>query len=629
MLDSFFIYGPPPLGTETGVYQPPLVILSYIVATFASYTALSLAQQLVGASGVQEKRLLHLGGAFAMGAGIWSMHFIGMLSYKMSMVITYDPLLTLLSMLIATGFSYGVLAIITKERLTVIPVLIGAVLLGLGICGMHYTGMAAMQMDGDLYYRPLIFFYSIVIAVVASAGALLMAFTLARRTIRYRYLYQLSAALIMGAAICGMHYTGMAAAVFVPWANCRYDPNQNFTMLAISIAGITGMILLIALGRGIYKKAQTEAQLQNTRALLASIIESSDDAILSKTLNGTITSWNKGAERLFGYSTEEAVGKHISIIIPPELISEDQYIVSELGAGRAIDHLETVRKNKNGRKIDISLTISPIRDAMGKVVGASKIAHDITARKKTEERLAAYTKELEDSNRELDDFAYIASHDLKEPLRGLHNFSRFLLEDYEDKLDDEAKNMLHTIAGLTQRMDGLLSALLHYSRLGRTELSVRETDLNETVRKALDMHSIKIEESGVDVQVHELPSVICDYVRISEVFQNLIGNALKYNDKSERKIEIGSTKNHSDYLGKEVYFVKDNGIGIEKKDFESIFKIFRRLHAQDAYGGGTGSGLTIVKKIIARHGGRIWVESAGKGQGTTFFFTIPSQQTPA
>src|SRR5262245_38085183 len=144
MLDSFFIYGPPPPGTETGVYQSPLVVLSYIVATFASYTALSLAQQLVGASEAKEKRLLHLGGAFAMGAGIWSMHFIGMLSYKMDMVVTYDPGLTLLSMLIATGFSYGVLAIIAKEKHTLLPVLIGAVLLGFGICGMHYTGMAAM-----------------------------------------------------------------------------------------------------------------------------------------------------------------------------------------------------------------------------------------------------------------------------------------------------------------------------------------------------------------------------------------------------------------------------------------------------------------------------------------------------
>lgn len=167
-------------GVEKGVYQPPLIALSYIVASFASYVALSMAQCLVSATGATEKRLFHWVGAFSMGAGIWSMHFIGMLSYKMRMVVEYDPWLTLLSLLIAIAVAYGVLGIVARDRLPFRRLLIGAVLLGFGICAMHYTGMAAMKMDGDLRYMPDIFALSVFIAIAASGTALWIAFKLAR-----------------------------------------------------------------------------------------------------------------------------------------------------------------------------------------------------------------------------------------------------------------------------------------------------------------------------------------------------------------------------------------------------------------------------------------------------------------
>ena len=159
--------------------------------------------------------------------------------------------------------------------------------------------------------------------------------------------------------------------------------------------------------------------------LLAAIVASSDDAIVSKTLDGHINSWNKGAEKLFGYAACEAVGQHIGLIIPPERLEEERHIISQLKKGRQVEHYETSRRHKDGRIIDVALTVSPIEDAAGNITGASTIARDITDRKEAEARLERYMQALERSNKELDDFAYIASHDLKEPLRGIYNHARF------------------------------------------------------------------------------------------------------------------------------------------------------------------------------------------------------------
>ncbi|MBI3440551.1 MAG: MASE1 domain-containing protein [Proteobacteria bacterium] len=260
--------------------------------------------------------------------------------------------------------------------------------------------------------------------------------------------------------------------------------------------------------------------------------------------------------------------------------------------------------------------------ATGLIMGAA-----ITERKEAENNLLRVTRELKRSNQELDDFAYIVSHDLKEPLRGLQNFSQFLLEDYEDKLDTEGKNKLHTISDLTKRLEALLDTLLYYSRLGRTELAVRATDLNDVVRNVIDMLSITLKEKNTTVDIlRKLPVISCDSAHIGEVFQNLIGNALKYNDKPENKIEIGFMTDHLRAPGEVVFFVRDHGIGIQEENLETIFKIFKRLHARDAYGGGTGSGLAIVRKILLQHGGNVWAESKGKNQGTTLFFTIPEKK---
>ena len=236
--------------------------------------------------------------------------------------------------------------------------------------------------------------------------------------------------------------------------------------------------------------------------------------------------------------------------------------------------------------------------------------------------LREYAGKLEMSNRDLDDFAHIASHDLKEPLRGLYNYADFLYEDYYDVLDEKGREKLETLQKLSRRMESLVESLLEYSRLSRVDLTVERTNLNEIIRDVVETQSIWLEENNAHVSiVKELPSVVCDPVRVAEVFRNLITNAVKYNDKPEKCIEIDFMVGSGEWNDVPIFCVKDNGIGLAEEHKEQIFKIFRRLHGRDQYGGGTGAGLTIVWKIIERHGGRIWVKSK-KDEGTTFFFTL-------
>lgn len=251
------------------------------------------------------------------------------------------------------------------------------------------------------------------------------------------------------------------------------------------------------------------------------------------------------------------------------------------------------------------------------------LRQELAERQRAEEELAQRNAELQRSNQDLDDFAYIASHDLKEPLRGIHNFSTFLLEDYADKLDEDGRSKLETLIRLTRRMEDLIDSLLHFSRTGRADLEVNDVDLNEVVGEVVENIGINLKENRVEVRIpRPLPTARCDRVRVRELYHNLIVNAMKYNDKPEKWIEIGYQENGAD--SPPALYVRDNGIGIQEKHYDSIFRIFKRLHARDKFGGGTGAGLTIVKKIVERHDGKIWVDSA-YGQGTTIFFTLEKE----
>ena len=308
-------------------------------------------------------------------------------------------------------------------------------------------------------------------------------------------------------------------------------------------------------------------------------------------------------------------------------------ILDLAGTARAVSERQDYSIRARKRSSD---ELGHLVDAFNEMLGQiqERDSELLRAKEDLEERVRERTRELErrneelyQSNKELDDFAYIASHDLKEPLRGIHNFSSFLIEDYAGKLDDEGRSKLDTLMRLTRRMETLIDSLLQFSRLGRVDLAIDQVDLNEIVAEVLESLAITLQESGTQVRIpRKLPTVRADRARVGEIFYNLIVNAVKYNDKPEKWIEIGAlVEEGSESDGNPpVFYVRDNGIGIAEKHHESVFRIFKRLHGRDKFGGGTGAGLTIAKKIVERHHGRIWLESSA-GEGTTFYFTLEEQ----
>ncbi len=242
------------------------------------------------------------------------------------------------------------------------------------------------------------------------------------------------------------------------------------------------------------------------------------------------------------------------------------------------------------------------------------------------EELTRLNVELERSNSDLDSFAFITSHDLKEPLRGIHNYATFVLEDYADKLDADGKDKLQTLVNLSERLEDIVESLLQYSRLGRADLDVEPTDLNSVVAGVLALLKVTLAREAVEIRIpRPLPVVRCDRTQAELLFTNLITNAVKYNNKSAKWVEIGYKEPVDGADPRPVLYVEDNGIGIAEKHRHSIFRMFKRLHSRDKYGGGTGAGLAFAKKVAERHGGSIWLEST-EGQGATFYFTLESQR---
>ncbi len=281
---------------------------------------------------------------------------------------------------------------------------------------------------------------------------------------------------------------------------------------------------------------------------------------------------------------------------------------------------------RDGRTIWGDLSVSLAVDPQsGEATAAIAVIQDITARKdaefaleQTNHTLAAINEKLRLSNEELDNFAHIASHDLKEPLRAISNQAAFTLEDYAGSLDEKAVARLERIVYLSHRMTGLISDLFHYSRLNREAVNSEAVDLNAIVHDVVSMLELETEDYTASVEFdNELPELLGDKVRLTELFRNLLTNAIKYNDNHKRTINIGARPKGEN----PVLYVRDNGIGIAEEHREDAFRIFKRLHGPKAYGGGGGSGLTFVQRIVEQHGGKVWLEST-PGEGTTVCFTL-------
>jgi PAS domain S-box-containing protein len=381
------------------------------------------------------------------------------------------------------------------------------------------------------------------------------------------------------------------------------------------------------------RRAEKEREIvirQEAQALLAAIVESSDDAIISKSLDGIITSWNAGAERLFGYAEHEVVGQPITIIIPPEMRDEEKFILERLRRGERIDHFETVRMAKDGRKLDISLTVSPVRDGVGRIIGASKVARDITAQKQVEQallesehRLRRQAEELEQqliaSGRlvSLGEITASMAHEFNNPLGIIMGFAQDLLSEKKPSSPDyQALKIIHAE---TKRCEQLIRDLLQYARPRAADFG--PTHLRELIEETVQLVSNHLYKQKIAAAIHideNLPDIHADPQQLQQVLLNLYLNAIDAMPDGG-KLTVGASLGRG-AAGEVVIVVNDTGLGIASEDLPKVFQPFFSVKKRR----GLGLGLSICDRIIRNHGGKIEVESRPH-QGTTFRIYLPME----
>jgi PAS domain S-box-containing protein len=393
----------------------------------------------------------------------------------------------------------------------------------------------------------------------------------------------------------------------------RRDGSEFPVEISLSPLATEGGVLVSSTIRDVTERRKAEEQ----RFQLAAIVDSSDDAIIGKSLDGVIMSWNRGAERLFGYAAAEALGRPITMLLPPGRVGEEPAIVARIVAGERVQSFETVRRRKDGRDIDVSVTISAILDSRGKVIGASKLARDISERKRAEEALASAKETAEAASRELESFSYSVAHDLRAPLRGIDGFSQVLIEDYADKLDREGRRYLGKVRESAQHMAQLIDGLLSLARVTRDDLRRERVDLAALAWAIAERLQAGQPERRVEVVIGSGLGVDGDARLLGVLLENLLGNAWKFTrNQPNARIELGCQRDGS----QATFFVADNGAGFDMSFAAKLFGVFQRLHSPSEFEG-TGIGLATVQRIVTRHGGRIWAE-ARVGYGATFFFRL-------
>ncbi|MDQ5826539.1 MAG: PAS domain-containing sensor histidine kinase [Chloroflexota bacterium] len=368
---------------------------------------------------------------------------------------------------------------------------------------------------------------------------------------------------------------------------------------------------------------------EETRSRLAAIVEGSDDAIIGKTLDGVITDWNSGAEKLYGYSAEEVVGQHVSMLAPADRLDEILSLLERLRRGERIErisHYETIRMTKHGKLLDVSLTLSPINDLNGNIIGAATIARDISKSKEAERELAqalamqqSANEELERINKLRKDFVSIVSHEFRTALTGIQGFSQMMRD--EDFSVEEMRELSSDIYEDAKRLSRMISDMLDLDRMesGPMTLNLERVGLNEILARVTDQMRPNAPRHQIALQLDEaLPELLGDRDKLTQVIVNLLNNAVKYSPDGGEVIVASHLEGDFAHVR-----VQDEGVSIEPEALKKLFVPYTRLESgATRHIQGTGLGLAICRQIIELHGGDIWVESR-PGEGSTFHFTIP------
>ena len=376
-------------------------------------------------------------------------------------------------------------------------------------------------------------------------------------------------------------------------------------------------------------------RLEREAAFHQAILDSAVPSIISTTPDGVITTFSRGSEKLLGYRADEVIGKTTPVLIhdaaevaarAEELTAElgreiapgfEVFVVKARGGGSETREWSYIRKD--GTRVPVRLSVSEIVSKSGALVGFLGIARDITELKRQQESLEQLTVELKRSNEDLEQFAYVASHDLQEPLRMIASYLQLIERRYKGKLDGQADQFIEFAVNGATRMQTLIRDLLTYSRIGVHRKDPKPVDVSATVKFALENLKIAIAEKQASIMVDPLPTVVGEATLLTQLFQNLVDNGIKFCTEATPRIHISASREGAEWI----FSVADNGIGIDPQYLDHVFVIFKRLHGRDHYPG-TGIGLAICKRIVDRQGGRIWAESE-PGKGTAFKFSIPAR----
>ncbi|MFF8799829.1 MULTISPECIES: MHYT domain-containing protein [unclassified Methylobacterium] len=605
-------------------YDPALVALSLAIAILASYTALDLGARVRTAPGRFRPAWL-LGAAVAMGGGIWSMHFVGMLAFEMGLPAAYDLGVTLLSLLIAVGVTGAALAWVGRRRAGRRDVLVAGPIMGIGVAAMHYTGMAAMRVPGSLAYSLPVVALSVAIAISAATVALWLTF---RPT---SVSQKLVAALVMGAAVAGMHYTGMAAATFTAEAAGAHAAHiaaagADQKNIALSVTGATFVILFLAMLASAVDQQRIQGDLRASEERFRAAVRAVRGVLWTNDPEGRMTGEQPGWAALTGQSRAEYEGFGWAEAVHPDDREASVAAWNATVASRGTFLHEHRVRARDGLWRHFAIRAVPVLDAHGAIREWVGVHTDITEQREAE-------AELRESNEEIQRYAYIVSHDLRAPLVNVMGFTseleavreelRTVLRDHPQgaRIDGDMAEALGFIQAAIAKMERLIAAILKLSREGRRRFAPEPLEMTGLLRGIANAQRHQAASRGATVTVaDDLPVIVTDRLAVEQVFGNLIDNALKYLDPDRPgRIEVTARPAPGDRIR---FAVSDNGRGIAAQDHGRIFELFRRSGVQDRPG--EGIGLAHVKALTRALGGRIEVTSQ-IGVGTTFVVTLPRE----
>ena len=364
---------------------------------------------------------------------------------------------------------------------------------------------------------------------------------------------------------------------------------------------------------------KNEEELRRSEEKYRTIFETAANLILSVNKDGVVVDCNNRIMQVLGYSKEEFIGISYEKYVHEDYRDETMGCLKYIIEKGVVNNFDSKLIRKNGDVIDVIINSSGLKNINGEFIYTICIVSDVTEERRTLETLKKSTEKLQKSNEELEEFAYIASHDLQEPLRVVSSYCQLLQEDYYDKIDDEGKKYINYTIESVYRMKLLIKELLDFSRVGRDEKDFEKIDLDDLLKEVIFEFHQSIEDTAAKILYPSLPIIYGERFRIKQLFHNLISNSLKFRSEKQPIIEIGCFE----LLNAWEFSVRDNGIGIDKKYFSKIFKVFQRLYTKEQYPG-TGIGLAMCKKIVESHGGRMWLDS-NKDSGAVFFFTLPKE----